>query len=135
MKRPCGFRWIVPPWMIGWIVLAVQAVAANPQEMSIEHMHEKTPAMSQRMPMMQQMLRQSMMMQMHMMFCPMREPGVQVEVKSVRDGVQITLQSKDPKVVERIQKKAEIMRLMHELMQSMPMLTPSEEKTESPPQH
>ncbi len=133
MKRPNGFHFIVTVWMIAGIVLAVQASAANPQEVSMEHMHKKTPAMSQHMPMMQRMHRQSMMVQMHMMFCPMRESGVQVEVKPTRDGVQITLKAKDPKVIERIQKKAEIMRLMHELMQSMPMR--SEEKTESQPEH
>ena len=49
--------------------------------------------------------------------CPMMmtEPGSEVRVKKVEDGVTITVTSTDPETASRLQKKAEIMRLMHEL--------------------
>jgi TusA-related sulfurtransferase len=47
--------------------------------------------------------------------CPMIEPGVTVKVEKLKNGATITLTSDDPKVARRIQTRAEILRLMHEL--------------------
>lgn len=46
--------------------------------------------------------------------CPMAAEGAKTEVKKIAKGVTITITSDDPKVVERVQKMAENMRLMHE---------------------
>jgi len=51
------------------------------------------------------------------MGCPLMMPGAQVKVEKIQNGATITLTSNDPKMVSRIQKRAEIMRLMHELEQ------------------
>jgi hypothetical protein len=51
------------------------------------------------------------------MGCPMLLPGVAIAVGKLDDGVTITLTSSDPKIVSRLQKRAEIMRLVHELQQ------------------
>jgi TusA-related sulfurtransferase len=45
----------------------------------------------------------------------MIEPGVTVKVEKLKNGATITLTSDDPKVARRIQTRAEILRLMHEL--------------------
>lgn len=50
-----------------------------------------------------------------MMHCPMMVPGAKVEVKSIDKGATITITSDDAKSARRIQKMAEMMRLMHEL--------------------
>jgi hypothetical protein len=50
-----------------------------------------------------------------MMGCPMMERNVVTKLEKRDDGVTITLTSKDPAVVRRLQKRAEILRLMHEL--------------------
>ena len=50
-----------------------------------------------------------------MMHCPMMVPGAKVEVKSIDKGATITITSEDAKSARRIQKMAEMMRLMHEL--------------------
>jgi TusA-related sulfurtransferase len=47
--------------------------------------------------------------------CPMMAPGVTLKVDKIKNGATITLTSDDPKVVRRIQTRAEIMRLMHQL--------------------
>jgi hypothetical protein len=49
------------------------------------------------------------------MGCPMLAPGVELQVAKIANGVTLTLTSSDPKVAARIQKRAEILRLMHEL--------------------
>jgi hypothetical protein len=47
--------------------------------------------------------------------CPgMLDPGAKVEVTKLAKGVTISLTSDDAKVVTRVQKMAEAMRLMHE---------------------
>ena len=51
------------------------------------------------------------------------EPGVAVKVEKIKNGATITLTSEDPKQVSRIQKRAEIVRLMHELHQEKPEAT------------
>ncbi len=56
---------------------------------------------------------------MHKMVCPMKEKGITIEVKNQKDGVAIILKSKDPKQVKRLQKKALIVKLLHELKQEM----------------
>ncbi len=50
-----------------------------------------------------------------MMHCPMMVPGAKVEVKTTDKGATITITSEDAKSARRIQKMAEMMRLMHEL--------------------
>ncbi len=50
-----------------------------------------------------------------MMHCPMMVPGAKVEVKTFDKGATITITSEDAKSARRIQKMAEMMRLMHEL--------------------
>ncbi len=50
-----------------------------------------------------------------MMHCPMMVPGAKVEIKSTDKGATITITSDDAKAARRIQKMAEMMRLMHEL--------------------
>lgn len=55
--------------------------------------------------------------------CPMMEPGVTVKVEKIKNGATITLTSEDPRQVSRIQKRAEIMRLMHELHEEKPETT------------
>ena len=47
--------------------------------------------------------------------CPMTVPGAKVEVKAVDNGVTITITAEDAKAVRRIQRLAEMRRLMHEL--------------------
>ena len=48
--------------------------------------------------------------------CPMMmEMGEKLEVEKIEKGVRLTFTSDDPKVASRIQKRAEIMRLMREL--------------------
>ncbi len=49
------------------------------------------------------------------MSCPMMLRNVDVKVEKRDDGVGVILTSKDPSTVRRLQKRAEIMRLMHEL--------------------
>lgn len=49
------------------------------------------------------------------MSCPMMLRDVDVKVEKRDDGVGLILTSKDPATVRRLQKRAEIMRLMHEL--------------------
>jgi hypothetical protein len=49
------------------------------------------------------------------MGCPMLASGVDLQVAKIANGVTLTLTSSDPKVAARLQKRAEIMRLMHEL--------------------
>ena len=51
------------------------------------------------------------------------EPGVMVKVEKIKNGATITLTSEDLKQVRRIQKRAEIMRLMHELHEEEPEAT------------
>lgn len=51
------------------------------------------------------------------------EPGVAVKVEKIKNGATITFTSGDPKQVSRIQKRAEIMRLMHELHEEKPEAT------------
>lgn len=46
---------------------------------------------------------------------PMIGPDVDVKVDPIADGVTITLTTSDPKEATRLQKRAEIMRLVHEL--------------------
>jgi hypothetical protein len=55
------------------------------------------------------------------------EPGVDVKVDKLKNGATITLTSDDPKVAQRVQTRAEIMRLMHELHQ--------QEAASRPPKH
>jgi hypothetical protein len=43
--------------------------------------------------------------------------GAKLDVKKVPKGVSMTITSDDPKVVARVQKMAEAMRLMHEAME------------------
>jgi hypothetical protein len=50
-------------------------------------------------------------------FCPMMMQDATVKVQNRDDGVTLTLTSSDPKVVRRLQKRAEILRLMNELEQ------------------
>ncbi len=48
--------------------------------------------------------------------CPMMmEKGEKLEVEKIEKGVRLTFTSDDPKAASRIQKRAEIMRLMREL--------------------
>lgn len=47
--------------------------------------------------------------------CPMMDPHVALKVDKIKNGATLTLTSDDPKVVRRIQLRAEIMHLMHEL--------------------
>ncbi|MFQ5664177.1 MAG: hypothetical protein ACE5HL_10120 [Terriglobia bacterium] len=47
--------------------------------------------------------------------CPLRVPGTKVDVKALDNGVTISVTAEDAKVVRRIQRMAEIMRLMREL--------------------
>lgn len=47
--------------------------------------------------------------------CPMMGADVAVKVEKIKNGATLTLTSDDPKVVRRIQIRAEIMRLMNEL--------------------
>lgn len=47
--------------------------------------------------------------------CPMMGADVAVKVEKIKNGATLTLTSDDPKVVRRIQLRAEIMRLMNEL--------------------
>ncbi|HSD11115.1 MAG TPA: hypothetical protein VLF14_09035 [Candidatus Binatia bacterium] len=47
--------------------------------------------------------------------CPMMASGVTLKIEKIKNGATMTLTSDDPKVVRRIQVRAEIMRLMHEL--------------------
>ena len=49
--------------------------------------------------------------------CPMLAPEGSIEVKELENGASITITSKDPAVVRRIQKRAQIMRLVQELRQ------------------
>jgi len=49
------------------------------------------------------------------MGCPMMLRKVSVKVEKRDDGVGLILTSKDPATVRRLQKRAEIMRLLHEL--------------------
>jgi hypothetical protein len=56
-----------------------------------------------------------------MMGCPMALPAeASLQVKPIDDGVTLTYTSKDPAVVKRLQKRAQIMSLMHELAQTEP---------------
>ncbi len=48
-------------------------------------------------------------------FCPMMVPGAKMEMKNVDRGVTITITSDDAKAARRIQRMAEMMRLMREL--------------------
>lgn len=48
-------------------------------------------------------------------FCPMTVPGAKLDVKAIDNGVTITITAEDAKAVRRIQRLAEIRRLMHEL--------------------
>jgi hypothetical protein len=54
------------------------------------------------------------------MGCPMMAPDTDLKVEKLENGVSITLTSSDPKAVARIQKRAEIMRLMRELKREEP---------------
>jgi hypothetical protein len=54
------------------------------------------------------------------MGCPMMFRNVDVKVEKRDDGVGLILTSKDPATVRRLQKRAEIMRLMHELESEEP---------------
>jgi hypothetical protein len=54
------------------------------------------------------------------MGCPMMGFGGELKVKSIENGVSISITSSDPKQVARIQKRAEIMRLVHELQKEEP---------------
>ncbi len=47
--------------------------------------------------------------------CPMTVPGAKIDIKAVDNGVTITVTAEDAKAVRRIQRLAEIRRLMHEL--------------------
>ena len=48
--------------------------------------------------------------------CPMMmEKGEKLEVEKIEKGVRLTFTSDDPKVASRIQKRAEIVRLLREL--------------------
>ena len=47
-------------------------------------------------------------------FCPMSVPGAKVDVKALDNGVTIAITAEDAKAVRRIQRMAEMMRLMHE---------------------
>lgn len=47
--------------------------------------------------------------------CPMATPGASFQVENVENGIRITVTSPDAKLVRRLQKRAEIMRLVHEL--------------------
>jgi hypothetical protein len=47
--------------------------------------------------------------------CPMTVPGAKLDVKAVDNGVTITVTAEDAKAVRRIQRLAEMRRLMHEL--------------------
>jgi uncharacterized protein involved in copper resistance len=47
--------------------------------------------------------------------CPMTVPGAKVDVKAVDNGVTITVTAEDANAVRRIQRLAELRRLMHEL--------------------
>ena len=52
--------------------------------------------------------------------CPMMTPGAQMKVQKIDDGISISITSSDPQVAARIQKRGEIMRLMHELQEEEP---------------
>lgn len=54
------------------------------------------------------------------MGCPMMTFGAELKVQKLENGVSITMTSSDPKQVARIQKRAEILRLVHELQQEEP---------------
>lgn len=54
------------------------------------------------------------------MSCPMMMPGAELKVEKLENGVSLSMTPSDPKVAARIQKRAEIMRLMHELQQDEP---------------
>lgn len=56
---------------------------------------------------------------MHGLACPMMSPDVDVKVENLKDGAVIRITSSDAKEASRIQKRAEIMRLLHELHQEM----------------
>jgi hypothetical protein len=47
--------------------------------------------------------------------CPMMTAGAQMKIEKISNGISISITSNDPKVVSRIQKRGEIMRLMREL--------------------
>jgi hypothetical protein len=49
--------------------------------------------------------------------CPMLMPGIDVKVEKLKNGATLSMTSDDPKLAARIQKRAEIARLMHELAQ------------------
>jgi len=49
--------------------------------------------------------------------CPMMMPDTDISVQKLPNGASISVTSNNPKVVSRIQKRAEIARLMHELQQ------------------
>jgi hypothetical protein len=55
------------------------------------------------------------MMGMGGMGCPMVMPGADMKVEKIANGISISFTSSDPKVASRIQKRGDIMRLMHEL--------------------
>jgi hypothetical protein len=47
--------------------------------------------------------------------CPMMGPGISLKIEKIKNGATMTLTSDDPKVARRIQIRAEIMRLWHQL--------------------
>lgn len=51
----------------------------------------------------------------HGMMCPFMAPETDMSVENTANGVRIELTAQDPQVVSRLQKQAEIMRLMREL--------------------
>ena len=50
-----------------------------------------------------------------MAFCPFATPGAQIKVTPTSSGVTIEVTASDPTAIARIQKKAQILQLMHEL--------------------
>ncbi len=50
-----------------------------------------------------------------MAFCPFMTPGAQIKVTSTPSGATIEVTASDPTAIARIQKKAQILQLMHEL--------------------
>lgn len=51
----------------------------------------------------------------HGTMCPFMAPGADMTVENTANGVRIELTAQDPQLVSRLQKQAEIMRLMREL--------------------
>jgi hypothetical protein len=54
------------------------------------------------------------------MGCPMTAFGGELKVQKLENGASISMTSSDPKEVARIQKRAEILRLVHELRREEP---------------